>query len=79
LTDQPKIDPQSETWRAITNFVNARLRAERTAVETPGTPHPETEAHRAVIVVLKEIRGMAQPPAFETSETMEGTSDAIDG
>jgi hypothetical protein len=54
-----KLDPHSETWRAVTDFIEERLDLHRRTLETIGLPEQETDATRGAIQELKEILELA--------------------
>jgi len=56
-----EIDFNSETWRAVRDYVEDRLAVRRSALESIGLDSAETEAIRGAIEELKELQQLDNP------------------
>jgi hypothetical protein len=56
MSDAPKIDPHSPTWRAVARFVSDEIAAHMEALTRPGIPEREADMHRGAIASLRDVR-----------------------
>jgi len=70
-TGNYKLDPNSETWRAIAQWIEGRLEMRRGNLELTGLPNDETENNRGAIEELKELENLAKPAAVLESPLTE--------
>lgn len=57
---KPKVDPHSDTWRALLAFVEPELARLRTALEQPGLDVAVTENIRGQIMALNGVLSLTQ-------------------
>ena len=65
------IDPNSETWREIEQWIEERLQVRRSNLESMGTEINETENCRGAIEELNELQQLARPHVVEEPSLAE--------
>ena len=68
---QVSVEPDSETWRAIQQWIEARLQLRRATLECMGLPVDETENARGAIEELQELERLATPSLIEMVEAVD--------
>ena len=61
VTPRYAIDPNSETWKAVQQFLEERLHIRWANLGQPGTPIDETENCRGAIEELTHLEQLGQP------------------
>lgn len=62
-----KIDPGSETWRAVLKHAEAEIEQAQRRLEQPGAPHPDYE--RGVIAAMRTLMKADSAP-IEIGQTV---------
>lgn len=78
-TPRYKVDPNSDTWRAIDDWIETRLAFRRANLETVGMPPDDTENCRGAIEELKELRESVKHPRAVGAAGVPGAVDLVPG
>ena len=77
MSDEAEIVVPSATWRKVTGWAEAELKAARDINETPGHEDGEYHLARGKIVVLKKLLDLATPPAVVEQIQEETEADLL--
>lgn len=61
----PVVEPTSETWKAVKEFIAERRQICQSHLEHAGLPVDETENARGAVEILHELEALAAPVSDE--------------
>lgn len=54
------VEPDSKTWRAVSNWAEAELQKARDALESPGITERDSDTLRGAISTLKALKSLGK-------------------